>query len=228
MCPEIPVSQVKGGVDEQRKDEGKQNAALSNHCCAEEVLFQTLQGSLEANGKKRTVRALIDTGSQLSYILKKTAEEMRYKPVASESLIRTLFGGAASQREDHQCYDVRLCSLTSGYSCKIQGLDQPALCSPTTRLRSSCWIGELEETGIQLSDVGGGKTPIDTLIGNDVGVRLYTGNLVGLRCGLVAVQTWFEWVVVGRIKVRAKHDTQATMMTTLLTQANNIEDLAKV
>jgi hypothetical protein len=71
---------LKAGVDEQQKDEGKQNATLSNHCCAEQVLLQTLRVYLEANGKTITVRALIDTGSQRLYILKKTAEEMVHKP----------------------------------------------------------------------------------------------------------------------------------------------------
>jgi hypothetical protein len=68
MCPEISVSQVKDGADkEHRKDNGKQNAALSIHCCAEEVLFHTLQVFLVANLKKKsTVWALIDTGSQPS------------------------------------------------------------------------------------------------------------------------------------------------------------------
>jgi hypothetical protein len=137
MCPKIPVSQVKGRADEQQKDEGKQNATSSNLCCVEEILLQTLQVCLEANGKKCTVRALTDTGSQRSYILKKTAKEMGYKLVGSESLIHTLFRGAASEREDHQCHDAHLGSLTSGYSCKIQVLEQPVTCSAIMRLRSS-------------------------------------------------------------------------------------------
>jgi predicted aspartyl protease len=96
MCPEIPINQVKAGEDEPQKVEGKQNAAFSNYCCAEEVLLQTLLVYLETSGQRRKVRALIDTGLQRSYILKKTAKEMGYTPVGSASLIHTLFGGAAS------------------------------------------------------------------------------------------------------------------------------------
>ena len=113
MCPEIPINQVKSGEDKPQKVEGKQNTALSNYCCAEEALLQTLQVYIETSGKRRKVRALIDTGSQRSYILKNTAKEMGYTPVGSESLIHTLFGGATSQREDHQCYNINLRSLTS-------------------------------------------------------------------------------------------------------------------
>lgn len=84
MCPEIQINQVKAGEDKPQKVEGKQNAALSNYCCAEEVLLQTLQVYIETSGKRHKVRALIDTGSQRSYFLKKTAKEMGYTPCSEE------------------------------------------------------------------------------------------------------------------------------------------------
>jgi hypothetical protein len=118
MCPEIPINQLKAAKDKPQKFEVKQNTTLSNYCCAEEILLQTLQVYLEASGKRRKVSALIDTGSQRSYILKKTA--MGYTLVGSQSLIHTLFGGATSQGKDHQFYDIQLRSLTRDYSCKIQ------------------------------------------------------------------------------------------------------------
>ena len=140
--------------------------------------------SLEASGKRRKVRALIDTGSQRLYILK-TAKEMGYTPVGSESLIHALLGGATSQRKDHQCYDIHLRSLTSDYSCKIQVLGKPVICGPVGRLKSSSWIGQLRENGVQLSDVGGGKPPVEILIGAEVAGKLYKGNMFELSCGLV-------------------------------------------
>jgi hypothetical protein len=41
MCPESPINQVQAGEDKPQKVEGKQNAALSNYCCAEDVLLQS-------------------------------------------------------------------------------------------------------------------------------------------------------------------------------------------
>lgn len=176
---------------------------------------------IETSGKRRKVRALIDTGSQRSYILKKTANEMGYTPVGSESLIHTLFRGATSQREDHQCYDINLRSLTSDYAFKIQVLDQPVICGPVGRLKSSSWIGELRERGVQLSDVGGGQPRVEILTGADVAGKLYTGNMFELRCGLVAVQTWLGCVIMGKAKPRSNCSTHAAMLTTLLIQTSN-------
>jgi hypothetical protein len=51
MCSEIPVNHGRAGAEEPQKVEGKKNATLSNHCCAEGVLIQTLQVYLEASGK---------------------------------------------------------------------------------------------------------------------------------------------------------------------------------
>jgi hypothetical protein len=76
--------------------------------------------------------------------------------------------------------------------------------------------------------LGEGQPQIEILIGADAAGRQHTGNLVELRCGLVAVQMWLGWVVMGMMKVRAKHNTQATVFTTLLTQANKFEDLWKL
>lgn len=100
-------------------------------------------------------------------------------------------------------------------------LDQPVICGPVGRLKSSSWIGELRERGVQLSDVGGGQPPIEILIGADVAGKLYTGNMFELRCGLVTVQTWLRWVIMGKEKSRSNRRTQAAMLTTLLIQTSN-------
>ncbi|KAJ8979844.1 hypothetical protein NQ317_007609 [Molorchus minor] len=70
--------------------------------------------------------ALIDTGSQKTYILKSTAEFLRYRTKRSINIIHGLFGGSElSQR--HDCYDVTVSN--DNYSCTFEALDQPVICN---------------------------------------------------------------------------------------------------
>ncbi|GFY57464.1 uncharacterized protein LOC103521977 [Trichonephila inaurata madagascariensis] len=73
--------------------EEKRDVTLSNHCAAAEVLLQTLQVNIKAGGKTRQVRALIDSRSQRSYLLKKIAHEMNLKPIEMKNIIHSEFGG---------------------------------------------------------------------------------------------------------------------------------------
>jgi len=43
----------------------------------------------------------------------------------------------------------------------------------------------------------GGQSPIEILTGANVAGKFYTRNMFELRCGLVATQTWFGWVITG-------------------------------
>ena len=43
------------------------------------------------------MRDIIDTGPQLSYILKRSAIEMKCQRVSSEALVEVLFGGVSSK-----------------------------------------------------------------------------------------------------------------------------------
>jgi RecA-family ATPase len=45
------------------------------------------------------------------------------------------------------------------------------------------------------------QPPIEILIGAGAAGKLYIGNLVQLRCDLVAGQTWLGWVVMGMLSI---------------------------
>ncbi|GFW63987.1 uncharacterized protein TNCV_706921 [Trichonephila clavipes] len=59
----------------------------------ESVLLQTLVVMLQNGNHRSLVRALIDTGSQQSYILKSTAEKLGFKYEGEEEFVHSLFGG---------------------------------------------------------------------------------------------------------------------------------------
>ncbi|GFV43325.1 integrase catalytic domain-containing protein, partial [Trichonephila clavipes] len=70
---------------------------LANQACTSEVLLQTLVVMLQNGNHKSLVRALIDTGSQKSYILKSTAENLGFKYEGEEEFVHSLFGGSKTK-----------------------------------------------------------------------------------------------------------------------------------
>lgn len=78
----------------ERVTEEEQTVSLSTLFCLQLILQNSLV-SLDVSGKKQTMLTITDTGSQLSYILMKTALEIKIgmSTVKSERVIHSLFGG---------------------------------------------------------------------------------------------------------------------------------------
>ncbi|GFU53888.1 hypothetical protein TNCV_1882801 [Trichonephila clavipes] len=85
---------------------------------------QNLQINIKAGGKIRRVRALIDSGSQRSYLLKKTAHEMNLKPIEMKNIIHSTFGVLTLQKQDHRVYEITFQNVNSSFSFYIQVFDQ--------------------------------------------------------------------------------------------------------
>ncbi|GIY50193.1 DUF1758 domain-containing protein [Caerostris extrusa] len=64
---------------------------LVNPTCSADVLLRTLVVYLYGNDGNFPVRALIDTGSQKSYITKEAVSKMSYEPIRAEDMIHNLF-----------------------------------------------------------------------------------------------------------------------------------------
>ncbi|GFY72060.1 hypothetical protein TNIN_87301 [Trichonephila inaurata madagascariensis] len=73
-------------------------------------------------------RDLINSGSQQSYLLKKTAHEMNLKPIEMKNIIRSVFGGSSLQKQNHRVYEIILQNVNSGFSFDIQVLYEPIIC----------------------------------------------------------------------------------------------------
>ncbi|GFY50269.1 hypothetical protein TNIN_495461 [Trichonephila inaurata madagascariensis] len=78
LCSKLPLrsgleTESASGENSTTASSSSSNV-LANQACTSEVLLQTLVVVLQNGNHKSLVRALIDTGSQKSYILKSTAE----------------------------------------------------------------------------------------------------------------------------------------------------------
>ena len=72
------------------------------------VFLQTLKVMLKSDIQEVCVCTLIDTGSQKSYILKKTAEKMGYVALREENGVHCLFSSVTTEHHKHRCFKIRL------------------------------------------------------------------------------------------------------------------------
>lgn len=82
MCPGLAgkIPQVTEPVTSDITTNTGASQALANNSTNTQVLLQTLRVQLDGSGRSKIVRALIDTGSQKSYILGSTATSLGYTP----------------------------------------------------------------------------------------------------------------------------------------------------
>ncbi|UYV65022.1 hypothetical protein LAZ67_3002850, partial [Cordylochernes scorpioides] len=91
------------------------------------ILLQTLKIKVEGATSAKVVRALLDTGSQRSYILSKTAQDLGLSPIGQESLKHVVFGGHTSESV-HQEYRVNLGHASGNFKMVAKLLDQQKIC----------------------------------------------------------------------------------------------------
>ncbi|XP_035227087.1 uncharacterized protein LOC118199357 [Stegodyphus dumicola] len=102
FCPEI--GKTKEISDKSKPLANIQNT-LANQQCSKEVALMTLEILIKGNKKiKKVRRALLDSGSQRSYILKSTAKELGLKPLAASAITHTVFGGAEIEAKLYSKY----------------------------------------------------------------------------------------------------------------------------
>ncbi|GFU70106.1 uncharacterized protein TNCV_3807371 [Trichonephila clavipes] len=126
---------------------------LANQACTSEVLLQTLVAMLQNGNHRSLVRALIDTGSQKSYILKSTAEKLGFK-YEGEEFVHSLYGGSKTKMYRHKCYKFCLTDIDNHYTCNLNVYDQESICNDVPSIRHGPWINELKNRKINLSDSG--------------------------------------------------------------------------
>ncbi|XP_067121310.1 uncharacterized protein [Centruroides vittatus] len=195
--------------------------ALANVSSTPRVLLQTLVVILRGEERCLKIRAIIDTASQRSYILKSTAERVGYQPMRKENLKHSLFGGSCTDICEHDVYKVHLSCVDDKYRCNFDVLDQSTICLTTPPVTQELCQDELSNMGISLSDCQG---PIELLIGADVAGKLMTGGLRTLKSGLTAIETKLGWTILGRTKEHSE-PTENLIVTSMLIGDLRIPDL---
>ncbi|UYV71957.1 hypothetical protein LAZ67_9001340 [Cordylochernes scorpioides] len=189
----------------------------------EDVLLPTLRVTLKGNRTEKTARAIIDTGSQRSYILHSTAMEMEYEQSRREFFRHSLFGGSSTDVVEHEVYTIHLSDINNSYRCEFEALGQPLICGSIPPVCPRSFLEGSEE--LDVSDLM--RDRIEVLIGADIAGRLLTDDQRRISSGLVAIRTKLGWTVMGKIPpTEVRDDISSLCVTTLLSL--DLENLWKL
>ncbi|UYV74109.1 hypothetical protein LAZ67_11002136, partial [Cordylochernes scorpioides] len=218
MCTKLILD--RGGSS---KSPTVQDETLANLSTSPDVLLPTLRVTLKGNRTEKTERAIIDTGSQRSYILHSTAMEMEYEQSRREFFRHSLFGGSRTDVVEHEVYTIHLSDINNSYRCEFEALGQPLICGSIPPVCPRSFLEGSEE--LDVSDLM--RDRIEVLIGADIAARLLTDDQRRISSGLVAIRTKLGWTVMGKIPpTEVRDDTSSLCVTTLLSL--DLENLWKL
>ncbi|GBM66774.1 hypothetical protein AVEN_74319-1 [Araneus ventricosus] len=125
-----------------------------------------------AEGQQKLIRAVMDSGSQSSYVSEKIITQLKASPLRTETVIHALFG--------------------------VLKFFQKLICGFKPRIENKEILNELKRKKIDFTDSFRNETEINLLIGANVLGKLSTGNTVELEYGLTAIETKLGWTVFGK------------------------------
>ncbi|XP_021960659.1 uncharacterized protein LOC110856488 [Folsomia candida] len=228
MCPENPKNKVESATSES----ASADTSMSNYS-HHDVMLQTLEIRIsnKAKNEERPVRAVIDTGSQRSYVSKKAVQVLGFKPIGEKKVMHSLFGGQQTDEQRHKLFEIALQSKDRQFHCKIMVLHQEKICGKISRVPQGPWVKELKGAGIELTDVDVDDElrDIHVLIGADVAGDLLTGNLYRTSSGSVAIETRLGWTLMGKNKsTKMGQDGNSLIATSLHVGDLDIQALWKL
>ena len=172
------------------------------------------------------VRAILDSGSQRSYVTTRIQETLGIRKTHSESMIIKTFG---SEREERRVCDVvqLKISMKDGEPLILSMVVVLHICDPVLvqPINSSKAVYE-HLSGVELADSGdiGGHLEIDLLIGSDHYWKLVTGRVLRGDSGPTAVETRLGWVLSGPAEA-LREDTTINFVSTCSSHMLRVDSL---
>jgi hypothetical protein len=235
MCPDLINSKKQSTANKESKQKEADTKSQTSNSDSESaheasltnldtgpVLLQTLIVKLHNEDKTVAVRAMIDTGSQRSYVTSKAAQALHLKKQGTVDLVHSLFGGSTTPRKHHSLYQVQVTDLNGNRRQTIEVLENDRISGSIVRGCTGKWIEELKRAGIVLSDIGKETPDIHLLLGADVAGKLFTGDIYRTKEGPIAMKTSLGWTVMGPTVKGRNFDTKAD--SSMLVQALHIKD----
>ena len=228
MCKNISKNDTTGTNQVREPVQSAKNlTAFCNNIMREsEVHLQTLRVKLKGPYNEHIVRALIDTGSHKTYVLKSIADEMCLKVVGQQKMLHLLFGGEKTELRAHNEYQFNLKGLDAEYEYVINAYDEDLICRTLPSVSTGPWTAQLQSLGIALTDTGSSREPISLLIVADIAGKLYKGKVNQFDKGPTALHTKLGWTLMGRShKVETQREDAALTVFSMFTREANILDL---
>ncbi|GFQ80713.1 integrase catalytic domain-containing protein [Trichonephila clavata] len=111
------------------------------------------------------------------------------------------------RKKKHKKYVFNLSNVDNSFDCALNVMEQKTIRAPIPKLENMKLIEEFKNCGINLSDLTVNENfclyesnvnEIHGLIGADYAGKLFTGEIKNLPSGLVAMNTYFGWTIMGR------------------------------
>ena len=183
------------------------------------VLLQT--ASVHAYDPERpehsmTVRAILDTGSQQSYVSQRVKDTLALKPSCKQTLSVMTFSSNDQKRQDCEVVRVGL-ATRDGKGQELELFTVPFICQPLmAQPIDLCTTKYKHLADLDLADTSsdGASMNVDLLIGSDCYWTLVTGEIRRGDTGPVAVHTRLGWVLSGVAPMPRGLDTSHSFLTT--------------
>ncbi|UYV83340.1 hypothetical protein LAZ67_23000632 [Cordylochernes scorpioides] len=226
LCPVSKGSQKSDGIEERSKNINA-SVDMSNQVRCQDVLLQTIMVKIDGENKSKVVRAMLDSGSQNSYVLEQTASEVGLTMLGKKEVVHLLFGGVKSRPQQHKRYRIYISDVDSKYNCNFEVQDCSTICSAMPSAQPTEWMTELRSKGIDL-DVYRSNTEIELLLGADVYAKLLTGKKIELESGPVALETKLGWTVSGKVLGNVQTTKSQSSVLSCLVRDATIQDLRRL
>ncbi|GFU12828.1 DUF1758 domain-containing protein [Trichonephila clavipes] len=89
----------------------KSESSLSNSSKSKTVFLQTFCVIIRCQGQEKLIRAVIDSGSQSTYVSENVITHLKALPLRSETVIHALFGGTEAKPKKYDLFPVEVSNL---------------------------------------------------------------------------------------------------------------------
>jgi hypothetical protein len=181
------------------------------------ILLQTAKVTVCGAGLGPTleVRAILDPGSQRSYVTSRAREVLQLKRVRSESMSIKTFGSTTGDRQVRDVVQLKVLTKNSD-PLILATVVVPHICDPIRAPPITATGAHEHLNGLELadSDYLGGELEIDVLVGSDHYWEVVTGRIIRGTSGPAAVETKLGWVLSGPVEGIAQETTAINFVST--------------
>jgi len=221
-----PPSSPADNKNSETATENVEDTTSSVSRTKSKVLLQTARTkAFASDGTLFSVRMLLDSGSQRSYVTNNLMQQLQLQPLQTEHLNLNTFGNDRFNKKECDVVQVRLLGSADDIIA-IKALSFPSICSPLPQAVDLSQFPSFQ--GLELADSGELDSDsqianIDLLIGSDHYWDVVTGDIVRGDGGLVAVSSKFGWLVSGPTK-----GSSNCVVTSLMIEGSNGVEAAPV
>ncbi|XP_056094778.1 uncharacterized protein LOC130073406 [Rhinichthys klamathensis goyatoka] len=175
------------------------------------VLLQTVRAWAEGPGGRKSIRCLLDGGSQRSFISENTVRALKLPVTKQETFTLHTFGSAAPVTSRRNTVKVILQSIwNKEQKVEVEALETPQVCTAVMKIPGEHIQAELKRKGLQLADYPDPSTcdtELSMLIGADYYWHIVSGQVERITDALVAIESIFGWSVQGPVTMSSVSDT---------------------